>query len=41
VSGVVIDLQPGRPSSCCAVEWDTAPMLVMNLKRDDEKLTGA
>lgn len=38
---VVIDLQPGRPSSCGTVEWDTAPVLVMNLKQGDEKLTGA
>jgi hypothetical protein len=26
------DLQPGRPSSCGSVEWDTAPVIVLNLR---------
>jgi hypothetical protein len=39
VPGVVY-LQPGRPSGCSAPEWSTTPVLVMNLLRGEEKLTG-
>ena len=37
--GVVFDLQPARTSGCSTVEWDTSPVIVLNLKDSDgEKL---
>ena len=30
--GVVFDLQPARTSGCSTVEWDTSPVIVLNLK---------
>lgn len=29
---VAFNLQPGRSSSCGTIEWDTAPIIVLNLK---------
>lgn len=29
---VIFDLQPRHPSTCSSVEWDTAPIIVLNLK---------
>jgi hypothetical protein len=37
---VVLTLQPRRPSSCNSVEWDREPVIVLNLKEGDRKLTG-
>lgn len=42
VPGVVIDLTPGRPSSCTSVGWrDNPPILQINLKPDGPNVTGA
>jgi hypothetical protein len=40
IPSVTFDLQPGRPSSHATIEWDVAPIIVMNLKDADRKLTG-
>jgi hypothetical protein len=41
VPAVTFSLQPGRPSSCNSVEWDSDPVLVINLMPDGTKLPGA
>jgi hypothetical protein len=46
VPGIVIDMTPGRPSSCTSVGWrDTPPIVQINLKHDGKpdgpNLTGA
>jgi hypothetical protein len=41
IPALIFDLQPGRTSGCGSIEFDTSPVMILNLMPEGEKLTGS